>query len=165
MECPPPCTYSSQGPPAQLKLTSPWTCLVVQWLRILLPIQGTQVWSGAPGRLHTPQAVAPQLLSPCALEPVLGNKRQVTAMSTPKADKKFKIKTKKPDIAFLYFFFSCSDYLYSAVKPFLDAFSLLQNLIMHYLHIVCELNTHDFNKFQAGDYSHSSPSALAWCQA
>ena len=53
MECPPPCIYSNQGPPAQLKLTLPWTSLVVQWLKICLPIQGAQFWSRAPGRLHT----------------------------------------------------------------------------------------------------------------
>ena len=53
MECPPPCIYSSQGTPAQLKLTLPWTSLVVQWLKVCLPIQGAQVWSRAPGRLHT----------------------------------------------------------------------------------------------------------------
>ena len=60
---------------------------VVQWLRIHLPMQGTQVRSlvrepgshmlclhatTRPTRLH---ARVPQLLSPCALESVLYNKR------------------------------------------------------------------------------------------
>ena len=79
------------------KSISTGTSLVVQWLRICLPMQGTQVWAlvredptchGAtkPVR-HNYQACAleptshnywpclPQLLKPVCLEPVLRNKR------------------------------------------------------------------------------------------
>ena len=61
------------------------TSLVVQWLRIRLPVQGTRVWSlvqedptcrGAtkPVR-HNYWARVPQLLKPARLEPVLRNNR------------------------------------------------------------------------------------------
>ena len=73
------------------------TCLVVQWLGIRLPMQGTRVWAlvqedpthcraAKPERhnywacalepaSHNCWARMPQLLKPTCLEPVLGNKR------------------------------------------------------------------------------------------
>ena len=74
--------------PTKVLRTEPWTSLVVQWLRIHLPMQGTCVWSL---EIHTPwgqlgpctTTTAPELRvctdgnywSPHALEPVLCNKR------------------------------------------------------------------------------------------
>ena len=56
--------------PVANKNESPGTSLVVQWLRICLPMQGTQVRSLVGElRSHMPrgnEARAPQLLSPCA---------------------------------------------------------------------------------------------------
>ena len=52
--------------------------LVVQWLRICLPTQGTRVWSLVHGGFHilwSNQGPVPQLLSPPTVEPVLCNKR------------------------------------------------------------------------------------------
>ena len=60
-------THSSSG-----------TSLVVQWLGICLPIQGTQVQSVVRGRSLMPQsseARTPQLLKPRHLGPVLCNER------------------------------------------------------------------------------------------
>ena len=76
---------------------SPWTSLVVQWLRICLPTQGTRVQAlvhedptccGAAKPTchnywdcvlepvhHNYRALVPQLLKPVCLEPVLRNKR------------------------------------------------------------------------------------------
>ena len=48
------------------------TSLVVQWLRILLPMQGTWVSMPGPGRFHMPlgnKAHAPQLQSLCSRAP------------------------------------------------------------------------------------------------
>ena len=62
-----------------------WASLVVQWLRIHLPIQGTWVWALVPEDptchgatkpvRHNYWACVPQLLKPVHLEPVLRNKR------------------------------------------------------------------------------------------
>ena len=54
------------------------TSLVVQWLRIRLPMQGTQVWAPVredPTCRRATKSRAPQLLKPARLEPVLHNKR------------------------------------------------------------------------------------------
>ena len=64
-----------------------WASLVVQWLRICLPMQGTWVWFLVRGNstrcgAHVPQLLVPcsgarelQLLKPEHLEPMLHNKR------------------------------------------------------------------------------------------
>ena len=68
----------------QFKKYVPGTFLVVQWLRIHLPRQGTQVQSlvqedptrcKATKPVHNYWAHMPQLLKPACLEPVLCNKR------------------------------------------------------------------------------------------
>ena len=61
------------------------TSLMAQWLRILLPMQGTRVWAllwedpacrGATKPMcHNYWAHVPQLLKPARLEPVLCNKK------------------------------------------------------------------------------------------
>ena len=62
-----------------------WTSLVVQWLRICLPIQGTRVRPlvredptcrrATKPATHNYWARVPQLLKPACLEPMLCNKR------------------------------------------------------------------------------------------
>ena len=46
----------------EIKINTIWACLVAQWLRIRLPIQGFKPWSG-----KIPHAA--ELLSPCATTP------------------------------------------------------------------------------------------------
>ena len=62
-----------------------WTSLVVQWIKICLPTQGTQVWSLVWEDLTCRRATKPvcpnywacmlELLKPLCLEPVLCNKK------------------------------------------------------------------------------------------
>ena len=71
--------------PRKKKKITPGTSLVVQWLRIRLPMQGTRVralvWEDPTCRgatkpvCHSYWARVPQLLKPTRLEPVLRNKR------------------------------------------------------------------------------------------
>ena len=84
-----------------------WTSLVAQWLRIRLPMQGTQVWAlvqedptchGATKPVrhncwacalepasHSYWTREPQLLKPMRLEPVLCNKRSPNYLQLEKA--------------------------------------------------------------------------------
>ena len=57
---------------------APWACLVVQWLRICLPMQGARVWSMLWENPTCHRATKPMLCNHWnlkALEPVLCNKR------------------------------------------------------------------------------------------
>ena len=61
-----------------LQKSFPRTSLVAQWLRIRLPMQGTQVRALVredPTCRGATKPVVPQLLKPARLEPVLRNKR------------------------------------------------------------------------------------------
>ena len=68
-----------------IQIKNSGTSLVEQWLRICLPVQGTQVWAlvwedptclGATKPVcHNCWTHVPQLLKPTCLEPVLRNKR------------------------------------------------------------------------------------------
>ena len=66
-----------------LRYSTPGTCLVLQWLKICLPMQGTQVESLV-GEIRShmlwgDEVCAPQLLSLCTLEPMFQNKRSLCA--------------------------------------------------------------------------------------
>ena len=95
---------------SNLKNTHCWNSLVAQWLRICLPMQGTQVqalaredptcrgamkpvrhnyWTCAlEPKSHNYWTRVPQLLKPTHLEPVLRNRREATAMRSLHTTKK-----------------------------------------------------------------------------
>ena len=86
--------WHSQKKKRKKKLALIWTSLMVQWLRIHLPIQGTQVWSLAWKDTRKDTSHTARQLSPCTTtteatytRPLLHNKRTHSSERLPTATK------------------------------------------------------------------------------